>query len=329
VYELAGVSRSFRQGDRRVEALDGVDLRIAAGEHVAVTGPSGSGKTTLLQLLGALDRPTAGELRFEGRPVHGLRERELTDLRLRGIGFVFQQFNLVPTLTARGNVEAALAPRGLKRAERRARAEARLEEVGLAGRAGHLPSQLSGGEQQRVAIARALAGDPHVVLADEPTGQLDQAASDAIAGLLGALAGERTVVVVTHDLGLAARAPRVVGLQDGRVIADGPSSRVTGLAAVELPVADVEAAARWYRDALGLELGRDGAPIVLVGGNGAPASGRVWLSVADLEGARARLAAAGVAHDATAAGVLFRDPDGNALGIRDAPAGAAAASPSP
>jgi putative ABC transport system ATP-binding protein len=164
IYELAGVTRSFRSGDRRVEALGGVDLRIDAGEHVAVTGPSGSGKTTLLQLLGALDRPTAGSLQFDGRDLGALRERELTGLRLRGLGFVFQQFNLVPTLTARGNVEAALAPLGLRRAERRRRAHERLEEVGLGDRAGHLPSQLSGGEQQRVAIARALASEPRVEL---------------------------------------------------------------------------------------------------------------------------------------------------------------------
>ena len=181
IYELAGVTRTFRSGDRRVEALGGVDLEIEAGEHVAITGPSGSGKTTLLQLLGALDKPTAGSLHFDGRDVGGLRERELTGLRLHGVGFVFQQFNLVPTLTARGNVEAALDPLRLRRAERHRRAHERLEEVGLADRAGHLPSQLSGGEQQRVAIARALASEPRVVLADEPTGQLDQAATDAIA----------------------------------------------------------------------------------------------------------------------------------------------------
>jgi putative ABC transport system ATP-binding protein len=308
LYELAGVTRSFRSGDRRVEALGGVDLRIDAGEHVAVTGPSGSGKTTLLQLLGALDKPTSGSLQFDGRELGALRERELTGLRLHGVGFVFQQFNLVPTLTARGNVEAALAPLGLRRAERRGRAHERLDEVGLGDRAGHLPSQLSGGEQQRVAIARALASEPRVVLADEPTGQLDQAATDAIAGLLGSLAGERTVVVVTHDLGLAARAPRVVRLSDGLVEADGASDSVVGLAAVELPVRDVAAATAWYRDVLGLE---PGAGVELVAGDG-PRGGRVWLEVPDRERARRRLAAAGVECEDD----QLTDPDGNRLGLR-------------
>jgi putative ABC transport system ATP-binding protein len=307
--ELTGVTRSFRSGDRRVEALGGVDLKIEAGEHVAITGPSGSGKTTLLQLLGALDKPTAGALQFDGRDVGALRERELTALRLHGVGFVFQQFNLVPTLSARGNVEAALDPLRLRRAERHRRARERLEEVGLADRGGHLPSQLSGGEQQRVVIARALASEPRVVLADEPTGQLDQAATDAIADLLGSLAGERTVVVVTHDLGLAARAPRVVRLSDGRVEADGASDRVVGLAAVELPVRDVEAATAWYRDVLGLDAG---GAVVLVAGDG-PRGGRVWLEVPDLERARRRLAAAGVAVQD---GDLLSDPDGNRLGLR-------------
>jgi putative ABC transport system ATP-binding protein len=307
IYELAGVTRSFRQGDRRVEALGGVDLHIDAGEHVAITGPSGSGKTTLLQLLGALDRPTAGELRFDGRNLGAMRERELTGLRLRGLGFVFQQFNLVPTLSARGNVEAALDPLHLRRAERRHRAQERLEEVGLGDRAAHLPSQLSGGEQQRVAIARALASEPRVVLADEPTGQLDQAATDTIADLLGSLAGERTVVVVTHDLGLAARAPRIVRLSDGRVEADGASDRVVGLAGVELAVRDAAAASAWYRDVLGLETGGLG----LVEGDA-----RVWLEVPDLERARRRLAAAGIACEESRGGLLFADPDGNRLGLR-------------
>jgi putative ABC transport system ATP-binding protein len=254
MYALRGVERTFRQGDRTVTALAGVSLEIAAGEHVAITGPSGSGKTTLLQLLGALDRPSAGELVLDGEPLAGLGDAGLTALRLRRIGFVFQQFNLIPTLTARGNVEAALDPLGLRARERRARAAARLEEVGLADRAGHLPSQLSGGEQQRVAIARALANEPSVVLADEPTGNLDRAAADVVADVLGSLAGEggRTVVVVTHDPELAGRAPRVVHLQDGRVMEDGPGRRVVGLRAVEVPVGDVARAAAWYEHQLGV-----------------------------------------------------------------------------
>jgi energy-coupling factor transporter ATP-binding protein EcfA2 len=173
-----------------------------------------------------------------------------------------------------------------------------------------------------VAIARALAGDPHVVLADEPTGQLDQAASDAIAPRRGALAGERTVVVVTHDLGLAARAPRVVQLEDGRVVGDGPPSRVTGLAAVELGVEDRAAAERWYRDVLGLETGEE---LLLV--RGEPAGGRVWLAVSDLARARERLTRAGIEHADTPEGITLRDPDGNPLGLRDAPAGGPAPPP--
>jgi len=230
---------------------------------VSITGPSGSGKTTLLQLLGALDRPTGGTLRFDGADVAALGDRELTALRLSRLGFVFQQFNLVPTLSARANVEAALDPLGLGRRSRRARAAERLEEVGLGDRAGHLPSQLSGGEQQRVAIARALATEPAVVLADEPTGNLDRASADVVADLLDRLAGERTVVVVTHDAELAARAPRVVRLRDGRVEADDTGGRhVSGLRAVELRVGDVAEAARWYAGTLGIPV-PDGAVVPL------------------------------------------------------------------
>ena len=168
---------------------------------------------------------------------------------------MFQQFNLMPALSARDNVEAALAPMGLKRRERRGRALAQLDAVGLADRASHLPGQLSGGEQQRVAIARALVTDPRVILADEPTGSLDQAASDVIADILGSLAGEngRTVVVVTHDAGLASRAPRIVRLADGRVVADGSGGRPPGLHAVEVAVPDVAAAEAWYEAALGVD----------------------------------------------------------------------------
>ncbi|MEA2296278.1 MAG: putative transport system ATP-binding protein [Solirubrobacteraceae bacterium] len=257
MYALDDLSRTYRQGDRTVEALAGVSLEIGAGEHVSITGPSGSGKTTLLQLLGALDRPTGGTLRFDGADVAGMADKQLTALRLSRLGFVFQQFNLVPTLSARANVEAALDPLRLGRRERRARATARLDDVGLAGRAGHLPSQLSGGEQQRVAIARALATEPAVVLADEPTGNLDRASADVVADLLASLAGEhgRTVVVVTHDPELAARAPRVVRLADGRVGADERGGRhVSGLRAVELRVGDVAAAERWYAETLGVSV---------------------------------------------------------------------------
>ncbi|MGE5689613.1 MAG: ABC transporter ATP-binding protein [Pseudomonadota bacterium] len=221
VYELRGVSRVYGRGDRIVPAVRDVDLSVARGELLAVVGPSGSGKTTLLQLLGGLDRPSSGAVRFEGRDLAGLGDGELTGLRREALGFVFQQFNLIPTLTAAQNVEAALAPTGRPRAERRARVEEVLEAVGLAPRSHHLPSRLSGGEQQRVAIARALANDPRVLLADEPTGNLDSATGAEIVGVLRSLAEEdgRTVVIVTHDATVAGQAGRVARMQDGRLLA--------------------------------------------------------------------------------------------------------------
>jgi putative ABC transport system ATP-binding protein len=220
LYDLRGVTRTYGQGSTRVDALRDVELTVRHGEFVAVAGPSGSGKTTLLQLLGALDRPTSGELHFEGRDLAALRDGQLTALRLGTIGFVFQQFNLIPTLTAAQNVEVALAPRRLKAAARHERARELLDSVGLAPRADHLPSQLSGGEQQRVAIARALANDPRVVLADEPTGNLDSATSEEIIRALRELSERdgRTVVLVTHDTEVAAAAPRTIRMQDGRIV---------------------------------------------------------------------------------------------------------------
>ena len=215
-YELTGVAKFFQRGPTTVRALDGVDLAIAAGEFVALEGPSGSGKTTLLQLLGALDRPSAGSVVFEGRDLASLGDNELATLRLRSFGFVFQQFNLIPTLTAVENVEVKLAPVG----GTRERALELLAEVGLAGRADHLPAHMSGGEQQRVAIARALSVDPRVVLADEPTGNLDTATGAEIIELLSGLAAEHgsTVIVATHDSELANRAPRRIGVRDGRLL---------------------------------------------------------------------------------------------------------------
>ncbi len=216
VYELVGVSRAYGAGDAAVHALRDVHLRVDPGEFVAVVGPSGSGKTTLLQLLGALDRPTAGQVFFEGRDLAQLSDSATTDVRLNALGFVFQQFNLVPTLTARQNVEVALAPLKLRGAERRGRADRLLGQVGLGDRAGHLPSQLSGGEQQRVAIARALATEPRVLLADEPTGNLDTATGDDVMALLRALSDDGlTIVLITHDDEIAATAPRVVRMRDG------------------------------------------------------------------------------------------------------------------
>jgi putative ABC transport system ATP-binding protein len=218
LYELDGVRRTYRTGGGEVHALDGLDLDVAQGEFVAIEGPSGSGKSTLLQLLGALDRPTAGSLRFDGTELGALDDRALTRVRSREIGFVFQAFNLIPTLTAQENVEAPMVPVTPDRGARAERARDLLEQVGLGHRAGHLPSSLSGGEQQRVAIARALANEPRVILADEPTGNLDSTTADDIVGALGRLSRDQgvTVVVVTHADEVARRADRRVRLRDGR-----------------------------------------------------------------------------------------------------------------
>jgi putative ABC transport system ATP-binding protein len=223
LYELRGVTKSYGDGATKVDAVRDLELTIGHGEFLAVAGPSGSGKTTLLQLLGGLDRPSAGEVRFEGRDLGSLREAELTRLRLDTIGFVFQQFNLIPTVTAAENVALALAPRRLSVAERNERVAELLAAVGLGARGHHLPSQLSGGEQQRVAIARALANEPRVLLADEPTGNLDSTTGDEIVGLLRQLSDDRgqTVVLITHDTEVAAAAPRTVRMQDGRVVDAG------------------------------------------------------------------------------------------------------------
>jgi putative ABC transport system ATP-binding protein len=220
LYELRGATKSFRRGDVAIHAVDGIDLTIDAGEIVALEGPSGSGKTTLLQLLGALDRASEGQVFFEGRDLGALGDRELSELRLRAFGFVFQQFNLIPTLTAVENVEAKLAPFGIAPDVLRSRADELLAEVGLAERASHLPPQLSGGEQQRVAIARALVANPRVVLADEPTGNLDSTTGGEVVDLLAGLAAERgtTVIVATHNPDLAARAPRRLAMRDGRIL---------------------------------------------------------------------------------------------------------------
>ena len=221
VYELEGASKSYALGGGQVQAVKDIDLTIDAGDALAIIGPSGSGKTTLLQLLGGLDRPSAGRVLFEGRDMAAMGDRELSALRLRTVGFVFQQFNLIPTLTAAQNVEVALAPAGLKTSERREAVQRLLESVGLGERLEHVPSKLSGGEQQRVAIARALANDPHVLLADEPTGNLDTQTGAEILDLLMSLSGaRRTVIVVTHDGDVARRAHRIIRMQDGRLAAD-------------------------------------------------------------------------------------------------------------
>jgi putative ABC transport system ATP-binding protein len=220
IYDVRNVSKWFAKGPAIVRAVDSVSLTIDAGEFVALEGPSGSGKTTLLQLLGALDRPSEGVVAFEGRDLAALRDGELAQLRLGAFGFVFQQFNLIPTLSALQNVEAALAPTGMGRADLRERSTSFLAEVGLAERAAHLPAQLSGGEQQRVAIARALATEPRVILADEPTGNLDSATGADVIDLLAGLAAQHgaTVVVATHDADLASRAPKRLAMRDGKIL---------------------------------------------------------------------------------------------------------------
>jgi putative ABC transport system ATP-binding protein len=222
-YELRGVSKTYSIGGNQVHAVRGVDLAVEAGESVAIAGPSGSGKTTLLQLLGALDRPSSGEILFEGRDIGRMGDAELSRLRLGTFGFVFQQFNLIPTLTAAQNVEIALAPNAMPAARRREAVTRLLDSVGLGARADHVPSKLSGGEQQRVAIARALANEPHVLLADEPTGNLDSTTGAEIIDLLLSLSeeGRRTVVVVTHDADIAGRAGRVIRMRDGQLVPEG------------------------------------------------------------------------------------------------------------
>jgi putative ABC transport system ATP-binding protein len=219
VIELERLSRTFEIGGEPVHALAELTETIGRGEHVAIMGPSGSGKSTLLHLVGCLDRPTSGSYRFDGREVSRLDERELDELRQKRFGFVFQAFHLVSRLDARGNVELPMVFAGLPRAERRARADAALAAVGLAPRAEHKPSELSGGERQRVAIARALAMRPAVLLADEPTGNLDARSSGVVLDLLDRLNDEGlTLLVVTHDPRVARRADRVLLLADGRLV---------------------------------------------------------------------------------------------------------------
>ncbi len=227
LYELRGATRYFRLGNSTIKAVDGVDISLDKEEFVALEGPSGSGKTTLLQLLGALDRPTSGEVRFEGRDLDSLSDGELAELRLRSFGFIFQQFNLLSTLTAVQNVEAGLAPLGVSAGELRERSLAMLSEVGLRDRAFHLPNQMSGGEQQRAAIARALLAEPRVVLADEPTGNLDSKSGADVIALLTDLAARHgtTIIVATHDAELAARAPRRLTIHDGRLVGDGKNGK--------------------------------------------------------------------------------------------------------
>lgn len=222
LYELRSVERRYSRGGVDVLALKSIDLDIPAGSFMSIEGPSGSGKSTLLQLLGALDSPTAGMIRFDGRELGRAPDKELTAIRSRQIGFVFQQFNLIPTLTATENVGIAMAPHHVSRAERHTRAAELLGQVGLGHRLEHLPSRLSGGEQQRVAIARALANRPRVIIADEPTGNLDSESAGEVMGLLAKLQqdGTVTVIVATHDPEVANNARRRLRLRDGSVTED-------------------------------------------------------------------------------------------------------------
>jgi len=219
MYKLTNVTRLYQKGRQTVPAVRDIDLQIPDGDWLAVQGRTGHGKTTLLQLLGGLDHPTSGTIELDGQDLGRMRETQITRLRATSIGFVFQTFNLVQTLTAADNVEAALIPLRTGWAERRRRTAAALDSVGLSDRARHLPSELSGGQQQRVAIARALVKEPKVLLADEPTGNLDEDTRDDIIALLEKLWRERglTMVLVTHETAVAQRARRIAVMSKGRL----------------------------------------------------------------------------------------------------------------
>ncbi len=214
---LRAVSKLYRKGRAAVHALDSIDVDIARHGMVAIVGPSGSGKSSLLHVIGAMDRPSSGEVLVAGQPLNTLSEEALTRFRRQTVGFVFQSFNLIPNLTALENVMLPMEFNGVSGSERRSRAGALLERIGLSQRLDHRPRELSAGEQQRVAIARALANDPSLILADEPTGNLDSKTGQVIYELLKAIAAERTVVVVTHAEVLAQMAERVIHIKDGKL----------------------------------------------------------------------------------------------------------------
>ena len=219
MYKLTNVTKDYSKGRQLVHALRGVDLQIADGEWLAIQGPTGHGKSTLLQILGGLDRPSSGSVDFDGRDLALLREAAMTKVRAQSIGFIFQTFNLIPTLSAQENVETALVPLGVSGASRKARAAEALSSLGLGDRLRHLPSELSGGQQQRVAIARALVKEPTVLLADEPTGNLDEDTRDEIIGLLEKLWQDSglTLILVTHDSSIARRAQRLGTMKNGKL----------------------------------------------------------------------------------------------------------------
>ena len=220
--ELRDVYKIYPMGSEQVHALDGISLTIDLGEFVAIVGQSGSGKSTAMNIIGCLDVPTSGTYRLGGVDVSTMNDDQQAEIRNKMLGFIFQQYNLIPKLTVRENVELPLLYAGIGAEERRRRAEESLERVGLAGKERNLPSQLSGGQQQRVSIARALAGNPSVILADEPTGALDSRTGREVLGFLQKLNAEGdTVVLITHDNSIAVKAKRIVRLQDGSIIYDG------------------------------------------------------------------------------------------------------------
>ena len=222
IVKTESLTKIYGKGETAVTALKAVNISIPTGKFVAVMGPSGCGKSTLLHLIGGLDRPTSGRIFLDGRDLAGLNDNDLTELRRRKMGFVFQFFNLIPVLRAVENAALPLVLDGVKEAEAQRRAMQWLERVGLEDRTNHRPDQLSGGQQQRVAVARALAAEPDLVLADEPTGNLDSRAADEIAALLRQVSGEwgRTVLMVTHDPRIAAYADRIIFLKDGTIVDD-------------------------------------------------------------------------------------------------------------
>jgi putative ABC transport system ATP-binding protein len=225
VIELAGVHKTYELGEIPVRALRGISLTVQPGEYVAIMGSSGSGKSTLMNILGCLDTPTSGTYRLSGLDVLSAGEDDLADLRNREIGFVFQSFNLIPRTAALANVELPLAYAGLGRALRRRWALAALREVGLADRVSHLPSELSGGQQQRVALARALVTNPAMILADEPTGNLDTASTQEVLAIFDRVSRlGRTIILITHEAEVAATANRTIRLSDGEVVYDGPQA---------------------------------------------------------------------------------------------------------
>ena len=227
VIELDEVRKTYRTGAIEVEALRGVSLSIAQGEYVAVMGPSGSGKSTLMHILGCLDVPSSGRYLLAGEDVSSMDEIDLAEVRNRRIGFVFQQFNLLASMTAQRNVELPLSYAGVPRESRRQRARDALERVGLGDRVDHRPGELSGGQQQRVAVARALVSDPTLVLADEPTGNLDSAAAEDVLQLFSELHQQGCMVVlITHEAEVAERADRVIRIRDGAIASDQPAAGV-------------------------------------------------------------------------------------------------------